>query len=79
MTTRRGLQSVCVPPSLLVTTLSGRRAPVCPASVPRPVRPQGVPLLPASRAAVGLPRRCVWPRGDSCGSAPRIGSSPQTR
>ncbi len=79
MTTRRGLQSVYVPPSPLVTILSGRRAPVCPASVPRPARPRGAPLLPASRAAVGLPRRCVWPRGGSGGSAPRIGSSPQTR
>jgi hypothetical protein len=34
MTITRGLRSVCVPPAPLVTTLSGRLAPVCPAAAP---------------------------------------------
>jgi hypothetical protein len=79
MTTSGRFPSVGVPLLPLVTTRSGRLAPVCSRSAPQlSLTPRAV-LLTASRAAVALPTRAVRLRDRTCGSVPTIGSSPQTR
>lgn len=79
MTTRGGLQSVCVRPSPPVPTPTERFAPVCSASAPSPSRPRRRVILSAACVGFAPLRHAFLPRGGVLGCAVTLGNSPRTR
>jgi len=64
----------------LKPVLSGRRAPVCPASAPSSSRPGRRGVIRSAASVVFAPlRHAVRPRGGILGGTATLGNSPQTR